>query len=105
MVISAKKESLEFYTDFLWKGGYIEAGTLNNKWTRIKDQAMLERFYEANCLFRIPLRKEQEKLIDVNTSAGLSKEEKPQLDEIKTTLRFSGQHENISQIPQHSLES
>ena len=57
MVISAKKESLEFYTDFLWKGGYIEVGTLNNKWIRIKDQAMLERFYEANCLFRIPLRK------------------------------------------------
>ena len=44
MVISAKKESLEFYTDFLWKGGYIEVGTLNNKWIRIKDQAMLERF-------------------------------------------------------------
>lgn len=105
MVISAKKESLEFYTDFLCKGGYIEVGTLNNMWVRIKDQAMLERFYEANCLFRIPLRKEQEKLIDVNTSADLSKEERFQLDEIKTTFRFSGQHENISQIPQHGLKS
>lgn len=105
MVISAKKESLEFYTDFLYKGGYIEVGTLNNKWVRIKDQAMLERFYEANCLFRIPLRKEQEKLMNVNISANLSKEEKLQLDEIKTTQRFSGQHENISQIPQHGLES
>ena len=105
MVMSAKKESLEFYTDFLCKGGYIEVGTLNDKWVRIKDQAMLERFYEANCLFRVPLRKEQEKLMDINTSADLSKEEKLQLDEIKTTLRFSGQHENISQIPQHGLES
>jgi hypothetical protein len=56
-------------------------------------------------LFRIPFRKEQEKIMDVNTSADLSKEEKLQLDEIKTTLRFSGQHENISQIPQHGLES
>ena len=105
MVISAKKESLEFYTDFLYKGGCIEVGTLNNKWIRIKDQAMLERFYEANCLFRIPLRKEQEKLMDANTSADLSKEEKLQLDEIKTTLRFSGQYENISKIPQHGLDS
>jgi hypothetical protein len=105
MVMSAKKESLEFYTEFLHRGGYIEVGTLNDKWVRITDQAMLERFYEANCLFRIPFRKEQEKLMDVNTSADLSKEEKLQLDEIKTTLRFSGQHENISQIPQHGLES
>lgn len=31
MVLSAKKESLEFYTDFIKKGGYIEVGTLNNK--------------------------------------------------------------------------
>ena len=105
MVLSVKKESLEFYTDFIKKGGYIEVGTLNDKWVRIKGQAMLERFYETNCLFRIPLRKEQEKLMDANTSADLSKEEKLQLDEIKTTLRFSGQHENISQIPQHGLES
>ena len=105
MVISAKKDSLEFYTDFLRKGGYIEVGTLNDMWVRIKDQAMLERFYEANCLFRIPFRKEQEKLADVNTSAGLSKEEKLQFDDIKTTFRFSGQHENVSQIPQHGLES
>lgn len=105
MVISAKKESLEFYTDFLRKGGYIEVGTLNDMWVRIKDQAMLERFYEANCLFRIPFRKEQEKLADVNTSADLSKEERFQLDDIKTTFRFSGQHENVSQIPQHGLES
>lgn len=105
MVISAKKESLEFYTEFLCRGGYIEVSTLNDKWVRITDQAMLERFYEADCLFRIPFRKEQEKLMDINTSADLSKEEKFQLDEIKTTLRFSGQHENISQIPQHGLES
>lgn len=105
MVISAKKESLEFYTDFLRKGGYIEVGTLNDRWVRIKDQAMLERFYEANCLFRIPFRKEQEKLADTNTSADLSKEERLQLDDIKTTFRFSGQHENVSQIPQHGLES
>lgn len=105
MVMSAKKESLEFYTDFLRKGGYIEVGTLNDMWVRIKDQAMLERFYEANCLFRIPFRKEQEKLADVNTSADLSKEEKLQLEDIKTTFRFSGQHENVSQIPQHGLES
>lgn len=105
MVLSAKKESLEFYTEFLCKGGYIEVGTLNDMWVRIKDQAMLEQFYEANCLFRIPFRKEQEKLADVNTSADLSKEEGLQLDDIKTTFRFSGQHENVSQIPQHGLES
>ena len=43
--------------------------------------------------------------MDINTSADLSKEEKLQLDEIKITLRFSGQYENISQIPQHGLES
>ena len=52
MVISAKKESLEFYADFLRRGGCIEVGTLNNKWIKIKDQEMLDRFYEANCLFQ-----------------------------------------------------
>lgn len=72
MILSAKKESLEFYTDFI-KKGYIEVGTLNNKWIRIKDQAMLKRFYETNCLFRIPLRKEQEKLMGIDTSVSPSK--------------------------------
>ena len=64
MVISVKKESLEFYADFLRRGGCIEVGTLNNKWIKIKDQEMLDRFYEANCLFRIPLRKEKLSLND-----------------------------------------
>lgn len=73
MVLSVKKESLEFYTDFIKKGGYIEVGTLNNKWIRIKDQAMLERFYETSCLFRIPLRKEQEKLMGADISISTSK--------------------------------
>ena len=73
MVLSVKKESLEFYTDFIKKGGYIEVGALNDKWVRIKDQAMLERFYETNCLFRIPLRKEQEKLMDADISVSTSK--------------------------------
>ena len=73
MVLSVKKESLEFYTDFIKKGGYIEVGTLNDKWVRIKDQAMLERFYETNFLFRIPLRKEQEKLMGADISIITSK--------------------------------
>ena len=73
MVLSVKKESLEFYTDFIKKGGYIEVGALNDKWVRIKDQAMLERFYETNCLFRIPLRKEQEKLMGADISISTSK--------------------------------
>lgn len=73
MVLSVKKESLEFYTDFIKKGGYIEVGALNDKWVRIKDQAMLERFYEMNCLFRIPLRKEQEKLMGADISISTSK--------------------------------
>lgn len=73
MVLSAKKESLEFYTDFIKKGGYIEVGTFNDKWIRIKDQAMLERFYEASRLFRIPLRKEQEKLMGADISISTSK--------------------------------
>lgn len=76
MVLSAKKESLEFYTDFIKKGGYIEVGTLNNKWIRIKDQAILKRFYETNCLFRIPLRKEQEKLMGIDTSVSPLKSSK-----------------------------
>lgn len=35
-------------------GGEVvfEVGTLNNKWIKIKDQEMLDRFYEANCLFQ-----------------------------------------------------
>ena len=73
MVLSVKKESLEFYTDFIKKGGYIEVGAFNDKWVRIKDQAMLERFYETNCLFRIPLRKEQEKLMGADISISISK--------------------------------
>ena len=73
MVLSVKKEPLEFYTDFIKKGGYIEVGALNDKWVRIKDQAMLERFYETNCLFRIPLRKEQEKLMGADISISTSK--------------------------------
>ena len=73
MVLSVKKESLEFYTDFIKKGGYIEVGALNDKWVRIKDQTMLERFYETNCLFRIPLRKEQEKLMGADISISTSK--------------------------------
>lgn len=73
MVLSVKKESLEFYTDFIKKGGYIEVDALNDKWVRIKDQAMLERFYETNCLFRIPLRKEQEKLMGTDISISTSK--------------------------------
>ena len=76
MVLSVKKESLEFYTDFIKKGGYIEVGALNDKWVRIKDQAMLERFYETNCLFRIPLRKEQEKLMGADISISTSKSNK-----------------------------
>ena len=76
MVLSAKKESLEFYADFIKKGGYIEVGILNDKWIRIKDQAMLKRFYEANHLFRIPLRKEQEKLMGVDISISTSKSNK-----------------------------
>ena len=73
MVLSVKKESLEFYTDFIKKGGYIEVGAFNDKWVRIKGQAMLERFYETNCLFRIPLRKEQEKLMGADISISTSK--------------------------------
>ena len=100
MVISAKKESLEFYTNFLESGGYIEVGATDNKWIHVKDKDALKRFYEADCLFRIPLRKEQEKIMDVNTDADLSKEERIQFQKL-TTYRFSGTHENLSQIPQH----
>ena len=100
MVMSAKKESLEFYTNFLESGGYIEVGATDNKWIHVKDKDALKRFYEADCLFRIPLRKEQEKIMDVNTNADLSKEEKTQFQKL-TTYRFSGAHENLSQIPQH----
>ena len=75
MILSAKKKPFRFYTDFLYRGGFIEVGVLNNKWIKVDNREMLKRFYEADCLFRIPLRSEQPKICDVNVYSDLTKEE------------------------------
>ena len=80
MITSAKKNPLRFYTEFLNMGGFIEVGVLNNKWIMIDNLEMLKRFYEADCLFRIPYRKEQPKVQPVNVYSDLSDEEKEQLN-------------------------
>ena len=79
MIISAKKESFNFYANILRFGGFIEVGTLNNKWIKVDNLEMLKRFYEADCLLRIPFTKDQPKISDVNVYSDLSKEEQEQL--------------------------
>lgn len=69
MTISAQKEPLEFYSVLLEKGGYIEVGSIDGIWIQVKDQETLKRFYEADCLFRIPLNKEQEKILGSGETA------------------------------------
>lgn len=83
MIFSAKKEPFNFYTEFLRCGGFIEVGVINNKWIRVTDLEILKRFYEADCLFRIPLSKEQSTICDSNSYSDLSDKEKVQLQMIR----------------------
>lgn len=80
MILSAKKKPFGFYADLLYRGGFIEVGVLNNKWIRVDNLEMLKRFYEADCLFRIPLTSEQREICDVNVYSDLSKAEVEQLN-------------------------
>ena len=79
MIICAKKESFRFYAELLQHGGFIEVGTLNNKWIKVDNLEMLKRFYDADCLLRIPFRKDQTTICDINVYSDLSKEEQEQL--------------------------
>ena len=83
MIINADDNSIEFYIEFLKKGGFIQVGTLNNRWIRITDEEMLRRFYDANCLFRIPLTSEEPEIVDWSFDTDLSEEEKEQLEKLR----------------------
>ena len=83
MISNAKDKSWGFYTDFLDRGGFIQVGITGDRWLRIKDYGMLKKYYEANCLFRIPLIKEEPKIRDVCFNEDLSDEEKQQLNDLR----------------------
>lgn len=82
MIFNAKDKSWGFYTDFLECGGFIQVGVMDGRWLRIKDYGMLKKYYETNCLFRIPLIKEEPKICDVCFDEDLSDEEKQQLNDL-----------------------
>lgn len=83
MIFNAKDESWRFYTEFFDRGGFIQVGVTGGRWLRIKDYGMLKKYYETNCLFRIPLIKEQSKICDVCFDENLSDEEKQQLKDLR----------------------
>lgn len=83
MIINANDNSIEFYIEFLNKGGFIQVGTLNNRWIRITNEEMLRRFYDANCLFRVPYNSEEPEIVDWNFDTDLSEEEKEQLEKLR----------------------
>jgi hypothetical protein len=82
MIFNAKDKSWGFYTNFLDCGGFIQVGITGGRWIRIKDYTMLKKYYEANCLIRIPLNKESI-VRDVCFNEDLSDEEKQQLKDLR----------------------
>ncbi len=83
MIFNAKDKSWGFYTDFLDRGGFIQVGVTGGRWLRIKDYGILKKYYETNCLFRIPLNSEQPIICDVSFDEDLSDKEKQQLNDLR----------------------
>lgn len=79
MVMSATRQPLNFYTELLNRGGFIQVRMPNNQWVKVTSPEMLQQAYAEKRTFRIPLINEQQQITGVNIYSDLTKEEQEQL--------------------------